>query len=178
LWLYLKGIQKEGKLRLPAFVVTYENKTVLRFIAIMSNEGNLPSFLRVAERQKHSISDREGEKFKLEASSPSTLVYVQNCKNCECEFERKAMKVIVEGCQDCVFNINSTLITGMFEVLNCENIVLNLQENGVVRIHNVHHACVAKCNILEFLDNLYSDLINFWILNLSNKRLKTELYTL
>lgn len=107
----------------------------------MTTEGiQLPSFLRVAQRQKHSITDRNGEKLKLEAPTPSTLVYVQNCKDCECELERKAMKMIVEGCKDCVFNINTTLITGMIEVLNCENVTLNMQENGAVSID----ACLLK----------------------------------
>ncbi|KAK3742038.1 hypothetical protein QZH41_019248 [Actinostola sp. cb2023] len=94
---------------------------------------NLPSFLRVtAQRKKHTIKDRDGEKFKLEAPTPNTLVYVQDCNNCECELERKAMKVIVEGCKDCVFNIRTSLLSGMMEFLKCENVILNIQENGMI----------------------------------------------
>ena len=121
----------------------------------MTTEGNqLPSFLRVAGRQKHSIADRNGETFKLEAPTPSTLVYVQNCKGCECELERKVMKVIVEGCTDCIFNINSTLITGMMEVLNCENLTLNMKENGSVSsIMRVWLIMYKRSNIKHVLLN-------------------------
>ncbi|XP_031565139.1 uncharacterized protein LOC116300405 [Actinia tenebrosa] len=126
----------------------------------MTTQGiQLPSFLRVAaERQKHSITNRNGEKFKLEAPSPSSLVYVQDCKDCECELQRKAMKVIVEGCKDCVFNIDSTLITGMIEVLNCENFTINVNENGAIMTLTVDGSKNVKVNALrsDQFDSIYS----------------------
>lgn len=110
----------------------------------MDNRGALPPFLRIATRPKHTISDRNGEKIELQAPAPSTLLYVQDCKNCEFELEKKALKIIVDGCKDCLLNTNTSLLTGMIEVLNCENLAINILENGEVRLQ-AYCTCLHLC---------------------------------
>ncbi|XP_031565134.1 uncharacterized protein LOC116300401 [Actinia tenebrosa] len=115
----------------------------------MDNREDLPPFLRIASRPKHAISDRNGEKIELQAPAPSTLLYVQDCKNCEFELEKKALKVIVDGCKDCLFNVNNSLLTGMIEVLNCENLALNILENGVIMTLTIDGSKNIKVNALK-----------------------------
>lgn len=96
-------------------------------------DSGLPTFLQISQKPKHTVKDRNGEKVVFESVSPRDLVYVQDCTNCECEVDKKATKVIVDGCKDCVFNIKTNLLSGMAEFIKCKNVVVNLRGEVKVR---------------------------------------------
>ncbi|EDO41572.1 predicted protein [Nematostella vectensis] len=89
------------------------------------------SFL-LASRPKHTISDRDGESIELTSGVPNAMIFVQNCKNCDFSLNQKAVKVFVDSCKNCVFKIRNSLLSGTMELLRCENMTLNLQEDGKV----------------------------------------------
>lgn len=99
----------------------------------MSRSGNLPTFLKVAQRPQNAFEGIEGQKIELDASSHQSMIFVHKCKNSEFTLEKKAMKIVADACTDCVFNIKSSLMSGMVEFVNCENIVLNIIGEVMVR---------------------------------------------
>lgn len=95
--------------------------------------SNLQAMFKLAQRPTHTISDRQGEEFELKSEAKDALLIVKNCTDCHPSLQEKAAKLLVQGCNNMVLDVKSTLISGTLELLSCKKVVVNLLEGGQVR---------------------------------------------
>lgn len=58
------------------------------------------------------------------------LLIVKDCIDCYVSLEEKVVKLFVESCNNMVFDVKFILIFGVFEILLCKKVVVNLFEGG------------------------------------------------
>jgi len=68
------------------------------------------------------IENQNNEKQEIEGNSE--LLFINNCKNCEFTVKGRAVKVIIEGCEELHVTNNASLISGVYEIVHCNGIYI------------------------------------------------------